>query len=59
MQGHMEWQTPEGPFEHRNEDSKTHPVLSLAESIECILACVGDPCFTEREKGGFVLRGAC
>lgn len=55
----MEWQTLEGPFEHRHEDNKTHPVLPLVDSIDCILACVGVVCFTEGGKGGFVLRGAC
>lgn len=57
--GHREWQILEGPFERRHEDNKTHPVLPLVDSTDCILASVGVACFTEGGKGGFVLRGAC
>lgn len=59
VQGHMEWQILEGPFEHRQEENKPHPVPPLVDSIGCILACVGDACFSEGGKGGIVLKGAC
>lgn len=48
--------TREGPFVHRHEDNKTHPVLPLVDSTGCILACLGVAHFTGGGKGGFVLR---